>query len=112
MYVRYLAHIFGISLVTDNDINLIKCTWQNSFDFLLAEPDFAPGDLNFFILLVELGDIILIEVIEHLLYGLMSISKLPILLLFFEHVVQIFLNFTHSLIHLVLKYILFVWLRL
>ena len=112
MHVRDLAHIFGISLVTDDHINLIKEFWQYSLNFLPGKSNFAPDDLNFSILLVKIFSIGVTEIMEHLLYGLMSIDKLIILLGLFKHVAQIFLNLIHSFVHCFLEDIRFVRLRI
>ena len=112
MYVRDLAHIFGISLVTDDDINFIEKIRQYSLNLLLGKPDFAPDNLNFSILLVKILGIGVTEIMEHLLYSLMSIDKLIILLGLLKHVVQIFLNQFHSFVHCFLEDIRFVRLRI
>ena len=112
MYVRDLAHIFGISLVTDDDINFIEKIRHYSLNLLLGKPDFAPDNLNFSILLVKILGIGVTEIMEHLLYSLMSIDKLIILLGLLKHVVQIFLNQFHSFVHCFLEDIRFVRLRI
>lgn len=112
VYVLDLAHIFGIYLVTDDDIHFIEKTWHYSLNLLLRAPYFTPYDFNFSILLVKILSISVTEIMEHLLNGLMSINKLVILLGLLKHVFEIFLNLIHSFVHCFLKNILFVSLRI